>query len=65
MHRTGFPAILIRCADGDVSDKQQVSIQDVEHDKYAQLIPVWIEASGYPHSEISNGAHEKCYDYGS
>ncbi|MDT8303294.1 MAG: hypothetical protein RQ760_17580 [Sedimentisphaerales bacterium] len=45
LHRTGFPAILIRCTAGDVGDKQQTSIQDVELDKYAQLMPVWIETS--------------------
>ncbi|MCP4612632.1 MAG: hypothetical protein GY845_28365 [Planctomycetes bacterium] len=32
LHRSGFPAILVRCADGDVGDNQQTSIQDVEHD---------------------------------
>jgi hypothetical protein len=40
LHRIVFPAILIRCAAGDVGDKQQTSIQDVEHDKYAQLMLV-------------------------
>ena len=58
LHRTGFPAILIRCADGDVGDKQQTSIQDVEHDKYAQLMPVWIEASKYSYREV----YKKYYD---
>jgi hypothetical protein len=65
LHRTGFPAILIRCTTGDVGDKQQTSIQDVEHDKYAQLMPVWIEASGYLYADIRNGAYKKCNGYGS
>ena len=65
LHRIGFPAILVRCAAGDVGDKQQTSIQDVEHDKYAQLMPVWIEASGYLHVDIRSGAYKKCNDYGS
>jgi hypothetical protein len=65
LHRTGFPAILIRCAAGDVGDKQQTSIQDVEHDKYAQLMLVWIEALGYLYADIRNGAYKKCNDYSS
>ena len=65
MHRTGFPAILITCTVGDVGDKQQTSIQDVELDKYAQLMPVWIEAWRYLHAVIRNGIYERCYDYGS
>ena len=65
LHRIVFPAILIICTAGDVGDKQQTSIQDVEHGKYAQLMPVWIEALGYLYADIRNGAYKKCYDYGS
>jgi hypothetical protein len=45
LHRIGFPVILIRRVAGDVGYEQQTSTKDVEHDKHAQLIPVWIEAS--------------------
>jgi len=51
LHRTGFPAILIRRVAGAV-----------EYDKHAQLILAWIEASEYLYPDMRNGANEKFND---
>jgi len=40
-------------------------LKDVEHDKDAQLMRVWIEASGYLYSDIRRRAYEKFNNYGS
>ncbi|MHC4632264.1 MAG: hypothetical protein ACYS9C_13500 [Planctomycetota bacterium] len=45
LHRMGFPAILPRRVTGDVGDRQRTSINDVEHNKHAQVMLAWIEAS--------------------
>jgi len=65
LHRKGFPAILSRRVAGDVGYRQQTSIKDIEHDKHAQLMLVWIEASECLYPDMRNGAYEKCNDYGS
>ena len=45
LHRIRFPAILPRRMAANIGYKLRTSIDDVEHDKDAQLILVWIEAS--------------------
>jgi hypothetical protein len=65
LQRIGFPAILPRLVAGDVGYKQRTSIKDVEHDKHAQLMLVWIEASGCLYPDMRKRACEKCNDYGS
>jgi hypothetical protein len=47
----------------DVSDKQRTSINDVEHDRHAQLALVWIEASECLYWDMRKGAYEKCDVY--
>ncbi len=61
--RIGFPAILTRRVAGGVGYKQRTLIKDVEHDKHAQLMLVWIEASECLYPDMRNGAYEKCNDY--
>ena len=56
LHRMGFPAILPRRVAGDVGDRQRTSINDVEHDKHAQLTLVWIEASECLYPDMRKGA---------
>jgi hypothetical protein len=63
LHRIGFPAILSRRVASDVSDKQRTSINDVEHDRHAQLALVWIEASECLYWDMRKGAYEKCDVY--
>ena len=65
MHRIGFSAILTRRVAGNVGDKQQTSIKDVEHNKQAQLMLVWIEASGCLHTDMKNEAYKTFNGYGS
>jgi hypothetical protein len=52
----GFPAILTRRVAGDVGDRQQTSINDVEHNKHAQLMLAWIEASECLSPDMRKGA---------
>ncbi|MHC4687995.1 MAG: hypothetical protein ACYTEW_27395 [Planctomycetota bacterium] len=56
LHRMGFPAILTRRVAGDVGDRQQTSINDVEHNKHAQLMLAWIEASECLSPDMRKGA---------
>ena len=63
LQRIGFSAILPRRMDANIGYKQRISIEDVEHDKHAQLILVWIEASVSLYSYMKKGAYEKCDDY--
>jgi hypothetical protein len=63
LHRIGFPAILPRCVINAVGDKQRTSINDVEHNKHAQLTLVWIEASECLYRDMRKGAYEKCNAY--
>ena len=65
MHNIGFPDIITILVTGEVGDKQQTSVKDVEHDKHIQLMLVWNEASEYPYPDMRNGACEKCNEYGS
>jgi hypothetical protein len=53
---TEFPAILPRRTAGDIGDKQRTSINDVEHDKHAQLTLVWIEAAECLCPDMRKGA---------
>ena len=63
LHRIGFPAILPRRVASDVGDKQRTSINDVEHDKHAQLTLAWMEASECPYGDMRKGACQKRDDY--
>jgi len=63
LHKIGFPAILTLRVTGEVGDKQQTSVKDVEHDKHTQLMLVWSKAPGYLYPDMRNGAYEKCNDY--
>jgi hypothetical protein len=63
LYKIGFPAILTIRVAGEVGDKQQTSVKDIEHDKHTQLMLVCIEASECLCPDMRNGAYEKCNDY--
>jgi hypothetical protein len=48
----------------DVGYKQRTLIKDVEYDKYTQMKPVWIEATGCPYPDMNKGAYKKSIDDG-
>lgn len=48
---------------GEVGDGRRTSINDVEHERHAQLTLAWIEASECPYRDMRKGACQKRDDY--